>query len=333
MNAGKALFIGGSGRLSWSCVERARAQGFEVWVLNRGQNTARPLPEGVHALRGNAREPETVRAAVDGLAFDAVVNFVAFTAADVAQDLETFRGRTGQYMFISSASCYQTPPARLPVLESTPLHNPVWTYSQHKIAAENLLVAAYRKENWPITIVRPSHTYDQGVVPLIGGWTQIARMRAGKEVLVHGDGSSLWTLTHARDFAKGVVGLLANPRAIGDAFHVTSDESPCWDAIVRTLADAAGVRDLRIVHVPSDAIAAADKDWGDALLGDMAHSLFFDNSKLRRLVPDYLCTTSFADGAREMMTWFDAHPERQIVDAAKDRTIDWLIERHRPAKP
>jgi len=331
MTARKILFIGGTGRLSWSCVERARAKGFEVWVLNRGLNTARPLPEGVHALHGNAREPESVRAAVQGLEFDAVVNFVAFTADDVAHDLDVFRGRTGQYVFISSASCYQTPPARLPILESTPLHNPVWAYSQHKIAAEDLLVAAYRKENWPVTIIRPSHTYDKGVVPMIGGWTQIARMRAGKEVLVHGDGSSLWTLTHARDFAKGVVGLIDNPRAYGETFHVTSDEAPCWNAIVTTLARAAGVDAPRIVHVPSDAIAAVDKDWGDALLGDMAHSLVFDNSKVRRLVPDFICTTSFAEGAREMMEWFDAHPERKVVDAAKDRTIDWLIERYRPA--
>jgi len=333
MSARKVLFIGGTGRLSWSCVERARWKGFDVWVLNRGLSTARPLPAEVHVLQGNAREPDSVRDAVKGLEFDAVVNFVAFTAEDVGHDLDLFRGRTGQYVFISSASCYQTPPARLPIIESTPLHNPVWEYSRNKIRAEDRLVAAYREENYPITIVRPSHTYDKGVVPMIGGWTQIARMRAGREVLVHGDGSSLWTLTHARDFAKGVVGLLADPRAHGESFHVTSDEAPCWNSIVSTLARAAGVSDLRIVHVPSDAIAAVDRDWGDALLGDMAHSLVFDNSKLRRLVPDYLCTTTFDEGAREMMDWFDAHPERQVIDAAKDKTIDWLIERHRPAKP
>jgi len=333
MTKQRVLYIGGTGRLSWSCVERSLVKGFDVYVLNRGQNSARPLPDGVHFLEGNARDPETVRAAIAGLDFDAVVNFVAFTAADVAADLDLFRGRTGQYIFISSASAYQTPPAQLPIVESTPLHNPVWAYSQHKIRAEERLIAAYREENYPITIVRPSHTYDQGVVPMIGGWTSIARMRAGREVVVHGDGSSLWTLTHARDFAKGVVGLLANPLAYGDAFHITSNEAPCWNTIVLTLARAAGVPEPRMVHVPSDAIAAADKDWGDALLGDMGHSLVFDNSKIRKLVPDFVCTTTFAQGAREMMAWFDAHPERQIVDAAKDKTMDWLVDAYRPRKP
>ncbi|HVZ45846.1 MAG TPA: NAD-dependent epimerase/dehydratase family protein [Ramlibacter sp.] len=332
MTAPKVLFIGGTGRLSWSCVERSIAKGFDVSVLNRGQSDARAVPAGARALKGNAREPQTVRAAVQGMEFDAVVNFVAFTADDVGHDLELFRGRTGQYMFISSASAYQTPPARLPIVESTPLHNPVWAYSQNKIRAEERLVRAYREENYPVTIVRPSHTYDRGVVPMIGGWTSIARMRAGREIVVHGDGSSLWTLTHARDFAKGVVGLLANPRAYGDSFHITSDESPCWNTIVLTLAHAAGVREPKIVHVPSDAIAAADKDWGDALLGDMAHSLVFDNRKVRSLVPEFVCTTTFAEGAREMMEWFDAHPERKIVDAAKDATMDWLVDTYRPRK-
>jgi len=331
--ARRILFIGGTGRLSWSCVERAAAKGFEVHVLNRGLNTARPHLEGVRYLTGDARDIASVRQAVQGMDFDAVINFVAFDADDVSADLELFRGRTGQYTFISSASAYQTPPARLPITESTPLHNPVWAYSQNKIRAEERLVAAYRDENYPITIIRPSHTYDQGVVPTIGGWTAIARMRAGKEVVVHGDGASLWTLTHARDFAKGVVGLLCNPRAIGDTFHVTSDEAPCWNSIMLTLARAAGVEAPRLVHVPSDAIAAADRDWGDALLGDMAHSLVFDNRKVKSLVPEFVCTTSFADGAREVMAWFDAHPERRIVDAAKDKTMDWLIDNYRPRKP
>jgi nucleoside-diphosphate-sugar epimerase len=333
MTAQKVLFIGGTGRPSWSCVEGAIRKGFDVHVLNRGQNDARPVPAGAHFLKGNAREPETVRTAVQGMEFDVVVNFVAFTAEDVAFDLDLFRGRTGQYMFISSASAYQTPPARLPILESTPLQNPIWAYSQNKIKAEDTLVHAYREEDYPVTIVRPSHTYDKGVVPMIGGWTSIARMRTGREVVVHGDGSSLWTLTHARDFAKGVVGLLANPRAYGESFHITSDDAPCWNNIVLTLARDAGVPEPKLVHVPSDAIAAVDKDWGDALLGDMAHSLVFDNSKIRRLVPDFVCTTSFAEGARETMAWFDAHPERQVSDPAKDRTMDWLIDAYRPRKP
>src|SRR5690606_19595656 len=161
-------------------------------------------------------------------------------------------------------------------------------------------------------------------------WTSVARMRAGKPVIVHGDGSSLWTLAHARDFAKGFGGLLANPYDFGEAFHITSDEAPNWNAIVRTIADAAGVDDPRIVHVPSDAIALVDRAWGDALLGDMAHSLYFDNSKLKKLVPEFICTTPFAQGAREIVAWFDANPEWKIVDTAKDETMDWLAEAYAP---
>lgn len=323
------LFIGGTGRISWWCVEAAIRKGFDVHVLNRGKNGMRPLPSQAHYLHGDARDAESVRRVVRGKDFDVVVNFVAYTAADVATDLDIFRGRTGQYIFISSASAYQTPPARLPVIESTPLHNPIWAYSQNKIAAEDVLVRAYRDENFPITIVRPSHTYDHGSVPMIGQWTPVARMRKGKEVVVHGDGSSLWTLTHARDFAKGFTGLLANPRAFGESFHITSDEAPPWDSIVRTIATAAGV-EPKIVHVPSDAIAAVDKAWGDALLGDMAHSLVFDNSKIKRLVPGFVCTTSFAEGAREIIDAFDANPAWMILDQAHDEAMDWLVEAYRP---
>jgi nucleoside-diphosphate-sugar epimerase len=330
MTRQKVLFIGGTGRISAHCVDSAIAKGFEVFVVNRGQTEMRPVAGEAQYIKGDARDPASVRAAVKGMDFDVVVNFVAYTAADVSSDLDIFRGYTGQYVFISSASAYQTPPARLPVIESTPLHNPIWRYSQDKIAAEDVLVRAYREENFPITIVRPSHTYDQGSVPMIGQWTSIARMRAGKPVIVHGDGSSLWTLTHARDFAKGFAGLLANPRAYGESFHITSDEAPNWNTIVKTLANAAGVHDLKIVHVPSDAIAMVDKAWGDALLGDMAHSLYFDNSKLKALVPEFVCTTSFVQGAREIMAWFDANPQWKIVDTAKDETMDWLANTYAP---
>jgi nucleoside-diphosphate-sugar epimerase len=284
----------------------------------------------VRLLKGNARDRASVAAAVEGMRFDSVVNFVAYDAADVQADLDLFRGRTGQYVFISSASAYQTPPARIPVLESTPLQNPVWKYSQDKIAGEDLLVQAYRAEGYPVTIVRPSHTYDHGSMPLIGQWTTVERMRQGRPIIVHGDGSSLWTLTHARDFAKGFVPLLCNPRAYGESFHITSDEAPPWNAIHRMIATAPGVGSLDIVHVPSDAIAAVDRAWGDALLGDMGHSLVFDNSKLRRLVPDFACTTSFAEGVRETVAWFDANPAFKVSDADKDRTMDWLAEIYRP---
>jgi nucleoside-diphosphate-sugar epimerase len=330
MGAQKVLIIGGTGRISWWCVDAAVRKGFEVHVLNRGETGIRPVPAGVRVLKGNARDRASVAAAVEGLGFDCVANFVAYDAADVQADLDLFRGRIGQYVFISSASAYQTPPARLPVIESTPLQNPIWAYSQNKIAAEDVLVHAYRGEGYPVTIVRPSHTYDQASVPMIGQWTSVERMRRGRPVIVHGDGSSLWTLTHGRDFAKGFAGLLCNPRAYGESFHITSDEAPCWNDIVRTIARAAGVERPDIVHVPSDAIAAADKAWGDALLGDMAHSLVFDNSKLRRLVPDFVCTTSFAEGAREIVAWFDANPAWKVSDPAKDAAMDWLAEAWRP---
>jgi nucleoside-diphosphate-sugar epimerase len=235
----------------------------------------------------------------------------------------------GQYVFISSASAYQTPPGRLPVRESTPLRNPFWQYSRDKIACEDLLVAAYRERALPVTIVRPSHTYDRTLLPFDGGWTVVDRMRRGAPVVVPGDGTSLWTLTHQADFAHAFVGLLGHPAAIGDSFHITSDEWLPWNEIYETVAAAAGVSELDLVHVPSDAIAAADPDWGAGMLGDKAHSMIFDNTKVKRLVPDYVATIPFAQGAREIVAWYDADPSRQTVDQAMDATMDGLVERYR----
>jgi nucleoside-diphosphate-sugar epimerase len=279
----------------------------------------------VEALVADARNSDQLREAVSGRDFDVVADFRAYTADDVRSRLDLFRGRVGQYVFISSASAYQTPPARLPIVESTPLRNPVWRYSRDKIAAEDVLVAAYREENYPVTIVRPSHTYDQRTPPLIGGWTQIDRMRRGQPVVVHGDGTSLWTLTHSRDFAVGFVGLLGNQQTFGDAFHITSDEALPWDQIFEVIAAAAGVAHLQLVHIPSDVIARADRDWGDALLGDQAHCLVFDNSKVKRLVPDFSPRTPFHVGAREIIAWFDADPSRQQVDDQFNDTIEKLL--------
>jgi nucleoside-diphosphate-sugar epimerase len=243
----------------------------------------------------------------------------------VQSDIDVFTGRTGQYVFISSASAYQKPPARLPIVESTPLRNPVWPYSQAKIACEERLTRAYRADGFPVTIVRPSHTYDRTQVPYDTGWTMIDRMRRGKEVVVHGDGTSLWTLTHTNDFAKGFVGLLGNPQAIGDSFHITSDESLTWNQIHEILGAAAGA-EPRIVHVPSDAILALDDSWGRSLLGDKAHSVIFDNAKVRKLVPDYVATTPFFRGAREIISWYDDDPARRQVDQRLDSLIDQLVE-------
>jgi len=328
MSALKVLFIGGSGVISSASTRLAVERGIDLHVLNRGSSTAHPLPDGVTALRGDIRDAESVRAALGDTEFDAVVDWVAFTPDHIRADIGLFAGRTAQYVFISSASAYQTPPARVPVVESTPLRNPFWQYSRDKIACEDLLVAAYRDSGFPATIVRPSHTYDRTLVPFDGGWTAVERMRQGKEIVVHGDGTSLWTLTHHADFAKGFVPLLGHPRTIGDAFHITSDDAPTWNQIAEALAFAAGV-EARIVHVPSDAIAAADPEWGAGLLGDKAHSMVFDNSKLRSVVPEFTATIPFEQGAREIVDWHDEDPTRKRVDPRIDALMDQLVETYR----
>ena len=321
----KVLFIGGSGIISSASSRLAVERGIDLYVLNRGATQLRPLPPEATVLHADVHDPVSVRAALGDLEFDAVVDWVAFTPEHVQSDIELFRGRTGQYVFISSASAYQTPPSRVPVTESTPLRNPYWQYSRDKIACESLLTEAYREQNFPATIVRPSHTYDQTSIPFDGKWTALARMRAGKEVVVHGDGTSLWTLTHHADFARGFVPLLAHPRTVGDVFHITSDDVLTWDQIAHSLAAALGVTP-RIVHVPSDAIAAADPQWGAGLIGDKAHSMVFDNSKLRTVVPDFCATIPFEQGAREIVDWYDADPDRQQVDARLDAVMDKLVQ-------
>ncbi|WP_341358219.1 SDR family oxidoreductase [Georgenia sp. M64] len=325
----KALFIGGSGVISSACVRRAADDGFDVTVLNRGRSTTRPLPAGVRELRADVRDLAAVREALAEETFDVVADFLAFTPAHVRAAVETFAGRTGQYVFISSASAYQTPPARLPITESTPLRNPFWGYSRNKIAAEDVLVGEYRENGFPATIVRPSHTYDATMVPLPGGWTTVERMRRGAEVVVPGDGTSLWVLTHNSDFAAGFTGLLGATSAIGEAFHITSHEVLTWNQIYTLMAEAAGV-EPRLVHVASEAIAAADPELGASLLGDKAHSVIFDNTKVRRLVSDFTAKVPFARGAREIVDWYDGDPTRREVDEDTDRLLDALVAAYRP---
>ena len=324
----RVLFIGGSGIISAACSQLAAERGIKLSVLNRGATHLRPLPPEATVLHGDIRDHLAAREALGDLEFDAVVDWVAFTPEHVQADIELFHGRTGQYVFISSASAYQTPPARVPVTESTPLRNPFWQYSRDKIACEDLLVEAYRQTGFPATIVRPSHTYDRTSIPFDGKWTALARMRAGKEVVVHGDGTSLWTLTHSADFARGFVPLLGHPRTIGDAFHITSDDVLTWNQIAEALAAAAGVT-ARLVHVPSDAIAAADAAWGAGLLGDKSHSMVFDNSKLRSVVPGYRAEIPFEQGAREIVGWHDEDPARQQADARLDAVMDKLVAAYR----
>ena len=326
MTKRRVLFIGGTGVISSACSALAAESGIALHILNRGVTTGRRLPPGVTAIRGDINSGE-FPALGD---FDSVVNWVAFTPDQVRRDVELFGGRTGQYVFISSASAYQTPPSRVPVTESTPLRNPYWRYSRDKIACEEALTAAYREDGFPATIVRPSHTYDRTLVPFDGGWTMLGRMRAGKPVIVHGDGTSLWTLTHHEDFARAFVPLLGHPRTVGDTFQITSGDVLTWDQIAHTLAAALGTT-ARIVHVPSDAIAEADPEWGAGLLGDKAHSMVFDNSKIRGVVPGWQAVIPFERGAQEIAEWYLGDRARQVTDERLDAVMDKLAERFSPS--
>jgi len=320
----RVLFLGGTGIISSAAGRRlAQRSDVELSYFLRGQSS-REVPAGVEVIRGDLRDPAAVSGKLASRRFDVVVNFIAYSPAHVQADIDLFRGKIGQYVFISSASAYQTPPARLPITESTPLKNPHWQYSRDKIACEELLVRAYRELDFPATIVRPSHTYDRQSLPVHGGYTVIDRMRRGKPAIVHGDGTSLWVLTHHEDFAKGFTGLLGNPHAVGDVFHITSDELLTWNQIHRLLAQSAGVEEPKLVHVPSQRIAQLDPDWGASLLGDKTHSVIFDNTKIKRLVPDFSATIAYAAGARETLAWFDGDERRRVVDPAFDALCDRL---------
>jgi nucleoside-diphosphate-sugar epimerase len=322
----RALIIGGNGIISASVSRLAVERGFDVTLVNRGRSDTRPAIEGARRLIGDATDASSIAAAIGSEDFDTVVNFQSFLPSQVTGDIGLFTGRTGQYIYISSASAYQKPVARLPITESTPLRNDFWQYSRDKIASEDTLVAAYRADGFPATIVRPSHTYDHTLIPIEGGWTMLDRMRRGLPVLVHGDGTSLWTLTHSRDFAVGFVGLMANPVAVGDVFQIMSDFVYPWDAIYRMLGAAVGV-EPKLVHVASETIAGAIPDWGPGLLGDKSHSVVFDTTKLRSVVPDFNPTTTFAQGAREIVEWYDADAGRRSVDDALNARIDDLVAR------
>jgi nucleoside-diphosphate-sugar epimerase len=320
------LFIGGTGGISASAAERAVALGHRLTILNRGRS-GRPVPEGVETLSADVRDASAVRETLAGREFDAVADFITYTPDQAKASLDLFTGRTGQYVFISSASAYQKPPTRLPIRESTPLKNPFWQYSRDKISCEELLFQAYREQDFPLTVVRPSHTYDRTKIAMVGGWTDIHRMRAGLPVMVHGDGTSLWTLTHSRDFAKAFVGLLGRPQAVGESYTITSDEYLPWNQIYHLFARAAGVPEPELVQVASETIDAHSEELGPNLLGDRSHSVIFDNTKIKSLLPDYCATIPFADGAREIVEWHDANPGLQVVDqqfmAWSNRLTGW----------
>jgi nucleoside-diphosphate-sugar epimerase len=260
--------------------------------------------------------------------FDSVTQWLGYLPEHVETDIARFRDRTAQYVFISSASAYRKPLPHPVITESTPLGNPFWEYSQNKIACERLLERAWGDSRFPYTVVRPSHTYDDGWIPTCFGsrdYTVARRILDGKEIVVPGDGQSLWTLTHASDFARGFIGLLGNPTAIGQAFHITSDEFLTWETIHQTIGLALGAGP-RIVHVPSDFVARVCPERGKSLLGDKAHSAIFDNSKVKRYVPEFRATMPFAEGIRRSLAWLDAHPESKKVDAVIDGEYEKVLE-------
>ena len=330
MNAKRVLYIGGTGTISSASVRRSIALGHDVTVLNRG-SARRPLPEGVREVTADVRDAGAVRAAIGDAEFDVVAEFLAFVPEHVQADLAQFEGRCGQYVYISSASAYQKPPQRLPITESTPLRNPFWQYSRDKIACEDLLVGAYRERGFPVTIVRPVAHLRRAADPHDGPLDRHREDAAGKPVVIHGDGTSLWTITHSEDFAVAFTGLLGNPAAIGEAFTITGTHAPSWNQIYGWLADAAGVAEPDFVHVASDAIAAFAPDLGPGLLGDKAHSVVFDTSKVTALVPEFRTTITFDEGARRIIAHYDAHPAEQKVDGALDSAFDRIAAYARSA--
>ena len=327
--AANLLIIGGTGIISTACSELAVARGFQVSLLNRSGRT--PVA-GAAAIAADLQDVEATAAALKGQTWDAVVDFLAFTPADIAQRLALFRSRVGQYVFISSASAYQKPLRGHPLItESTPLVNPFWQYSRDKIGAEECLLQALREDGFPATIVRPSLTYGDTVVPLaLNSWqksfTAIDRLRRGRPLIIPGDGLTLWTITHNSDFARGLVGLVGRRDTIGHAFHITSDEALTWNDIYAATAEAAGVTHPRFVHIASDFLIACLPDLQGTLQGDKSNCALFDNTKIRRAVPEYRATVRFRDGIRQTLAWFDGDRHRQQVDEALDARWDRLID-------
>ena len=320
----RVLFIGGTGFISTAVSRQAMARGFDLYVLNRG---SQPPPAGSHSLIADIHKPEDVRAVLRELEFDVVVDWIAYGADDIDRDVALFRDRVKQYVFISSASAYQKPPSHYLITESTPLNNPYSDYARGKIACEERLMQAYREEGFPATIVRPSLTYDHNFPIAIGGrgcYTIADRLMRGRQIIVHGDGSSLWVVTHADDFARGFLGLLGNGRALGQTFHITSDEVLTWDQIYQTIAEALGV-EAKIVHIPSDFIAGVAPQMTANLLGDKTWSVVFDNSKIKTFVPGFQATIPFSEGIRRTVAWFAADERRRRVDEAVHTEMDRIL--------
>ncbi len=321
----KVLFIGGTGFISTAVSRLAAAQGIDLYLLNRGVRAAE-LP-GVSRLTADIRRPQDMQAVLREHAFDVVVDWIAYSPVDIERDLELFRGRVGQFIFISSASAYQKPPSFPVITESTPLCNPYWDYARNKIACEVRLMQAYREEGFPVTIVRPSLTYDPNFPIAIGGWgcyTLADRLKKGLPIIVHGDGSSLWVVTHAEDFGRGFLGLVGNGQAVGHAFHITSNEVLTWNQIYEMIAEALGVK-ADIVHIPSDFIARVTPELAGSLLGDKAWSAIFDNGKIKAFVPWFRAVIPFREGIRRTLAWFAADESRQRVDSSVNAQMDRIL--------
>jgi nucleoside-diphosphate-sugar epimerase len=320
------LFIGGTGNISSACAARAIAQGHSVAFLNRG-NHPDLTPAAVETIKADIRDRAAAEKALGRRRFDVVVDWVAFVVPHVETDYALFRGRTDQYLFISSASAYRKPPNHWVITEATDLFNPYWQYSRDKIACEAWLMERHRKDGFPVTIVRPSHTYSDGWFPTSfgsTGFTVAARMLAGEPVVVHGDGTSLWTITHVEDFSRAFTDLLGNPLARGELFHITSEQALSWDHIHGTIGGALGV-EPKIIHVPSDFIAGVSAERGAELLGDKAYSVVFDNSKIKRFAPNYANLVPFHAGMRRSVAWYEKHPQLKVRDPKVDAEIELVL--------
>jgi nucleoside-diphosphate-sugar epimerase len=330
----RVLYLGGSGTISASCVRLSVASGMRVTVLNRGRNAAeRVLPDAVETVSGDVGDPAALDAALGGRSWDAVVNFLSYDADDAGRMVRRFEGRTAQYVHISSGSIYAKPVRQVPITESTPVApNAALAYARAKLRAEEALVAAQRRSGFPVTIVRPSHTYDDANPPLPGGWTVIDRMLRGEEIPVHGDGTSLWTLTHAEDFAQGLVGLLGTPKAVGEVYNITGEEVLTWDEIYRTTAAAFGVQ-ARLVHVASEMypLVAPDWFWSGEMVGDIGHSAVFDTRKLRAVVPGFAPRLTYARAVVRMALWRDRHPASTGADRETDEVLGRIVAARRAA--
>jgi len=325
----KILFIGGTGTISMAITRLLAGQGHELYLLNRGNRNS-DLPDNVRTIIADISNEEETAKKLEGMTFDCVGEFIGFVPEQLERDFRLFNGKTKQFIYISSASAYQKPPHGYRITEETPLENPYWEYSRNKKACEEYLFERYRNEGFPVTIVRPSHTYDERSVPLGvhgngGSWQVVKRIMDGKPVIIHGDGSSLWTITHNSDFARAYAGLIGNPRAIGEAFHITSDESISWNEIYTAIADALGV-ELRPYYVSSQTLAdLSDYDFVGSLIGDKSNSVVFDNSKVKSFVPDFRAEVSAKDGIRRTVEYILAHPEYQTGDDEFDSWCDRVI--------